>query len=66
MRQEECLLWAETQSYHKRHMCAPKLKAEQSCQDERNVLSWPEAQQSMQRVMRDRGDTVKLVASARY
>ncbi|CAE7909697.1 hypothetical protein AK812_SmicGene10805 [Symbiodinium microadriaticum] len=36
--EEECLLWVETQSYHKRHMCVPKLKAELSGPAKRLVL----------------------------
>ena len=36
--EEESLLWVETQAYHKRHMCVPKLKAELSGPAKRLVL----------------------------
>ena len=38
MYEEECLLWVETQAYHKRHMCVPKLKAELSGPARRLIL----------------------------
>ena len=36
--EEESLLWVETQAYHKRHMCVPKLKAELTGPAKRLVL----------------------------
>ena len=36
--EEECLLWVETQPYHKRHMCVPKLKAELTGPAKRLIL----------------------------
>ncbi|CAE7602013.1 unnamed protein product, partial [Symbiodinium necroappetens] len=36
--EEESLLWVETQAYHKRHVCVPKLKAELTGPAKRLVL----------------------------
>ena len=36
--EEERLLWVETQPYHKRHMCVPKLKAELTGPAKRLIL----------------------------